>query len=156
MHRSFKRTMNKIHSTRQVLRQCEPLLTRLTSVLTFCHSAWIGSLQYCLTFLPGLVTGRLFDMGIFKWPFALASALLVVATFIIAECTKYWHFLLVQGLLVGLASGILFGPTMGTIGHWFKKRRSTALGIVAIGSSIGGTVLPILFRNLVGRIGYVR
>ncbi|EIN07031.1 MFS general substrate transporter [Punctularia strigosozonata HHB-11173 SS5] len=116
--------------------------------------AWIGSIQYSLTFLPGLVTGRLFDIGYFRVPLAVASALLVMATFLIAECTEYWQFLLCQGLAVGLACGTIFGPTMGVISHWFKRRRSTALGIVAIGSSTGGTVLPIIFRNLVGPIGF--
>lgn len=30
-----------------------------------------------------------------------------------------------------------------------------ALGIIACGSSIGGTVFPIAFRNLVATVGYV-
>ncbi|SJL01421.1 uncharacterized protein ARMOST_04743 [Armillaria ostoyae] len=28
--------------------------------------AWIGSVQYALVFMPGLVTGRMFDIGHFK------------------------------------------------------------------------------------------
>ena len=43
---------------------------------------------------------------------------------------------------------------MSVIAHWFKKRRSTALGINAFASSIGGTVLPVVFRNLLIAIGY--
>ena len=43
---------------------------------------------------------------------------------------------------------------MGIIGHWFKKRRATALGLIAIGSSTGGTIFPIVFSNLVNKIGY--
>ncbi|KAL0065432.1 hypothetical protein AAF712_007496 [Marasmius tenuissimus] len=115
--------------------------------------AWIGSIQYALIFLPGLLTGRLFDIGIFKIPFAIASAVIVASCFIIAECTKHWHFLLVQGILFGLASGTVFGPSMGVIGHWFKKRRGLALGITSIGSSIGGTVLPIAARRLIDQVG---
>ncbi|KAJ8074988.1 hypothetical protein PM082_019315 [Marasmius tenuissimus] len=116
--------------------------------------AWIGSIQYALIFLPGLLTGRLFDIGIFKIPFAIASAVIVASCFIIAECTKHWHFLLVQGILFGLASGTVFGPSMGVIGHWFKKRRGLALGITSIGSSIGGTVLPIAARRLIDQVGF--
>ncbi|EEB97579.1 hypothetical protein MPER_03072, partial [Moniliophthora perniciosa FA553] len=119
--------------------------------------AWIGSIQvkiYSLVFLPGLVTGRLFDIGIFKIPFAIASAVIVVSCFVIAECTQYWHFLLSQGFALGLASGTVFGPSMGILGHWFKRRRGLALGITATGSSIGGTVLPIAARKLIVQVGF--
>uniref|UniRef100_A0A0W0F6Z1 Major facilitator superfamily (MFS) profile domain-containing protein n=1 Tax=Moniliophthora roreri TaxID=221103 RepID=A0A0W0F6Z1_MONRR len=116
--------------------------------------AWIGSIQYALVFLPGLVTGRLFDIGIFKIPFAIASAIIVASCFVIAECTRYWHFLLCQGFALGLASGMVFGPSMGILGHWFKKRRGLALGVTATGSSIGGTVLPIAARKLIVQVGF--
>lgn len=59
--------------------------------------------QYALIFLPGLLTGRMFDLGIFKVPFAIASVVLVASCFIAAECTKYWHFLLVQGIVLGVS-----------------------------------------------------
>ncbi|EPQ57826.1 MFS general substrate transporter [Gloeophyllum trabeum ATCC 11539] len=116
--------------------------------------AWIGSIQYSLVFLPGLVSGRLFDIGYFRLPFTIASIVLLVACFLTAECTQYWQFLLCQGFAIGLASGVMFGPTQGILAHWFRKKRQTALGICAIGSSIGGTLFPIIFRNLVGKIGF--
>ncbi|KAG7442510.1 MFS general substrate transporter [Guyanagaster necrorhizus] len=116
--------------------------------------AWIGSVQYCLVFLPGILVGRLFDLGYFHTILLSCSALLVLATFLTAECTAYWQFLLCQGFVVGLACGGIFGPAMAVIAHWFKKKRGMALGLVAIGSSIGGTVIPIMARNLIPRIGF--
>ncbi|KZV66521.1 MFS general substrate transporter [Peniophora sp. CONT] len=116
--------------------------------------AWIGSVQSSLVFLPGLVFGRLFDIGYFRIPFLIASSVLIMCTFLVAECTQYWHFMLCQGFTIGLCSGVLFGPTMAIIGHWFKRRRSIALGIVAIGSSVGGTVIPIAFGRLVDEVGF--
>lgn len=44
-------------------------------------------------------------------------------------------------------------PTTATIAHWFKRRRGLAMGMMAVGSSIGGTVIPIAARNLIPRIG---
>lgn len=82
--------------------------------------AWIGSVQVCvlpamsaiallnvdkqyaLVFIPGLVFGRLFDKGHFKVPLLCASALLVTGTFLIAECTEFWQFMLCQGIAVGV------------------------------------------------------
>jgi len=43
---------------------------------------------------------------------------------------------------------------MCVLAHWFKKRRSTALGIAAFASSIGGIVYPVAFRNLVVAVGF--
>jgi MCP family monocarboxylic acid transporter-like MFS transporter 10 len=117
-------------------------------------SAWIGSLQYALTFMPSLFIGRLFDLGYFRVPMAVASAILVAATFLIAECTEYWHFLLCQGIAIGLCAGIIFGPTISVVSHWFKRRRGMALGIVAVGSSFGGTVFPIAFNRLLPQVGF--
>ncbi|OBZ65726.1 Riboflavin transporter MCH5 [Grifola frondosa] len=116
--------------------------------------AWIGSVQYALVFIPGLVFGRLFDMGHFKLPLFFASCLLVAATFLVAQCTEFWQLILCQGIALGFACGAIFGPVMGTVPHWFKKRLGIALGIMAFGSSIGGTVFPIAIRNLIQDVGF--
>ncbi|KAH9981764.1 MFS general substrate transporter [Russula compacta] len=116
--------------------------------------AWIGSTQYALTFFPALFTGRLFDIGYFRVPIIIASMNLVLCTFLIGECHKYWHFLLCQGFGVGLSTGIIFGPVTSIIAHWFKRRRSTALGVVSFTSSIGSTVFPVAFHNLNVTVGF--
>ncbi|KAI0707812.1 MFS general substrate transporter [Earliella scabrosa] len=116
--------------------------------------AWIGSVQYALVFIPGLVVGRIFDMGYVKLPIGLASALLVAVTFLTAECKEYWQFLLCQGFGCGLASGTIFSIVVGCPAHWFKRKLGAALGIMSLGSSIGGTLFPILVRNLIDRIGF--
>ncbi|KAG7087558.1 hypothetical protein E1B28_013513 [Marasmius oreades] len=116
--------------------------------------AWIGSVQYALVFFPALFTGRMFDLGIFKIPYAIASVVIVASCFVTAECTKYWHFLLCQGIALGIACGMVFGPSLAVLGHWFKKRRGLALGITATGSSIGGAVLPIVARRLIQEVGF--
>ncbi|KAJ3819279.1 major facilitator superfamily domain-containing protein [Lentinula raphanica] len=116
--------------------------------------AWIGSLQICLVFLPGLVSGRLFDLGIFRLPFVAASVLLVTATFLVGQCTQYWHFVLCQGLATGFGVGMVFGPSLSVLGHWFKRKRGAAMGLTTIGSSIGGTALPIAIRKLIPTVGF--
>ncbi|KAJ7117706.1 MFS general substrate transporter [Mycena epipterygia] len=116
--------------------------------------AWIGSVQYSLVFLPGLITGRLFDLGYFKIPYLAASCLLVLSTFLVAQCTQYWHFILCQGLATGLSCGMIFGQTLGVVGHWFKRKRGLALGFSAIGSSIGGTIFPIATHKLIPLVGF--
>jgi MFS transporter, MCT family, solute carrier family 16 (monocarboxylic acid transporters), member 10 len=120
-------------------------------------------------FLPGLVAGRLFDLGYFKVVQFCASLVLVSATVLIGECHAYWQLLLCQGVAIGvrpcrppnsflsdilphqLSCGCIFGPTLSCVSQWFGSRRATALGMVAVGSSIGGTLLPLTFRTLIAR-----
>ncbi|CAE6500879.1 unnamed protein product [Rhizoctonia solani] len=116
--------------------------------------SWIGSIQYALVFFPGLVVGRLFDLGYFRIPQITASVVLVVGTFLTAECKEYWQFLICQGVSVGFASGFLFGPAVAVVSHWFQKRRGLAFGVIASGASIGGTVIPITVRKLIPLIGF--
>ncbi|KAI0641337.1 MFS general substrate transporter [Trametes meyenii] len=111
--------------------------------------AWIGSVQYALVFMPGLAFGRLFDMGYLRLPVFLASALLIVCTFLTAECKEFWQFLLCQGFGIGLASGTVFTAAAGVVPHWFDKKLGLAFACMAGGSSIGGTIFPIILKNLI-------
>ncbi|KAF8194806.1 MFS general substrate transporter [Mycena galopus ATCC 62051] len=116
--------------------------------------SWIGSVQIALTFGVAVWMGRLFDNGWFALPAACASVALVVLTVLTGQCTEFWQFLLCQGFAIGIASGVIFGPTLAIVSHWFKRRRSTALGIVAAGSSVGGLIIPILVQRLIPQIGF--
>ncbi|KAF9001720.1 major facilitator superfamily domain-containing protein [Cyathus striatus] len=116
--------------------------------------AWIGSFQYSLILFPALVFGRLFDLGYFRMVLLASSTILVLSTFLVAECNKYWHFLLCQGFAIGLASSgvVITIPTV--VSHWFLERRGLALGFVAIGSAAGGTVIPIAAKKLLPLVGF--
>jgi MCP family monocarboxylic acid transporter-like MFS transporter 10 len=116
--------------------------------------AWIGSIQYFLVYVPSLFSGRLFDLGYLKIPFGMASTLLVVAVLLLGQCHTYWQVLLCQGVACGLSCGMMFGPSMHVLGHWFKNRIGFALGIAALGPSLGGTIFPILIRKLIPMIGF--
>jgi MCP family monocarboxylic acid transporter-like MFS transporter 10 len=112
-------------------------------------------MQYSLVWIPGLFVGRLFDKGYFCLTFMMANAVLILATFLVAECNAFWQVMLCQGVLTGLASGVMFSPILTILSHWFKKRRGLVFGCSAVGASIGGTVVPILVRTLLPRVGWV-
>jgi nitrate/nitrite transporter NarK len=101
--------------------------------------------------------GRLFDLGYFKIPCFAASCVFVACTFLIAECTQYWQFFLAQGLGMGGSGGIIITPALVVVSHWFSpKRRGFALGITAVGSSVGSTMFPAVAQKLIPLIGFVR
>lgn len=61
--------------------------------------------------MPGLVFGRLFDIGYLRLPVSLASGLLITCTFLTAECTEFWQLLLCQGFGIGVSPSVLTIPS---------------------------------------------
>ncbi|KAJ7647717.1 major facilitator superfamily domain-containing protein [Roridomyces roridus] len=131
-------------------------MDRLCTGSSFFLNAFLSlnAWQYSMVFFPAVISGHYFDRGYFKIPFFIASVVLIAATFLVAQCTTYWQFLLCQGFLVGICCGILFGSMNAVVGHWFKKKRGIATGLLAAGSSVGGTMVPIVVRNLIPRVGF--
>ncbi|KAJ7652944.1 MFS general substrate transporter [Mycena rosella] len=116
--------------------------------------SWIGSIQRCLIFLPGVFVGRIFDIGHFRIPFATGSILIITGTFLIPECKLYWHFILCQGFMIGLGCGLTYSNAGTIITHWWKRRRGLAFGVASSGSAIGGIFFPIVMRQLLHDLGF--
>ena len=47
-----------------------------------------------------------------------------------------------------------FNPSIAVLGHWFRRRRATAIGVALGGSSVGGVVFPILLQRLIPLVGF--
>lgn len=63
-------------------------------------------------------------------------------------CTEYWQFMLAQGLLTGVADGLLIFPAMTSVTQYFDKKRAAAMGVAVAGSSIGAVVFPVALSKL--------
>ena len=61
-----------------------------------------------MLFAPGLLFGRLFDMGHLRLPVFVASTAFVACVFLTAQCTQYWHFVLCQGFGMGVSTKLVF------------------------------------------------
>jgi MFS family permease len=109
--------------------------------------AWIGSLQNSLIFASGAVGGPLFDRygAAVIYP---ASVLYAVAVMLTSLCTQYWQFMLAQGVLTGIADGLLMFPAMSALTHYFDKKRGAAMGLAIAGSSLGGVIFPIALSKM--------
>lgn len=104
--------------------------------------------------LFGVVTGPLFDAGYFRWLVSFGTFMLPFGLMMTSISTKYWHFILAQGICIGLASGCLFVPSVAILPQYFKRRRGLANGLAASGSSIGGVIYPIMFNQLQNKVGF--
>jgi MFS family permease len=116
--------------------------------------SWIGSVQACLMFGVGMVSGRALDRGWFRPTIALGIAIQLVGMFALSMAKTYWQFLLTQGFCTGAGGGIFFVPIMGLCSTYFSARRGMALGIVTSGTATGGLIYPLVVRQLLGKLGF--
>ncbi|KAM5341663.1 hypothetical protein ACJ41O_014694 [Fusarium nematophilum] len=116
--------------------------------------SWIGSIAVFLLFFVGTITGRLVDAGYFRWVFATGILLQIVGVLVTSLCTEYWHFVVAQGVVVGLGSSCIFCPVLAVLSTYFARRRALAMGIAATGSATGGMIFPSLVRQLLPKVGF--
>ncbi|KAI0926615.1 hypothetical protein AcV7_005507 [Taiwanofungus camphoratus] len=112
--------------------------------------SWIGSLQLCLMYAPGVFVGRAFDAGYFHHLEIAGSILYVVCVFMLSltKANQYYQVFLAQAVGMGLGLGMTFLPSLSIVSHHFRRRRALAIGIVSSGSSVGGIVFPIMLNRL--------
>ncbi|KAI9742281.1 MAG: hypothetical protein M1818_004181 [Claussenomyces sp. TS43310] len=106
---------------------------------------WIFSLYAFLAFACGLVIGPVFDKHGPRW-LVLAGS--------VGVSLKYWHFIIVFGVIGGVGTSLLFTPSIAAIGHYFHRRRGNATGIAATGGAVGGVVFPLMLQALIPKIGF--
>ncbi|KAA8642956.1 uncharacterized protein ATNIH1004_009718 [Aspergillus tanneri] len=64
------------------------------------------------------------------------------------------QFILSFSILGGLSSSAVLTPTLGTINHWFLKRRGLATGVATTSGGIGGIVWSAIFGALQDNLGF--
>ena len=116
--------------------------------------AWIGTLQGSLILLVGVFSGPLFDTGYFGFIVVVAGIVLTVALVLLSFSTTYWQIITTQGVLTGIASGLLYVPSIALIPFYFKHNRGLALALATSGGSIGGILYPIVFKRIVAILSF--
>ncbi|KAG1727502.1 major facilitator superfamily domain-containing protein [Suillus lakei] len=105
----------------------------------------------------GLVSGSLHDRGYFYHIMVAGSFLQSFSLFMLSlsKPDQYYQIFLSQGLGMGIASGLIYIPSVAVISHHFRRRRTLVLTFVATGSPLGAIVHPIMLNNLLnGPIGF--
>ncbi|ESZ97359.1 hypothetical protein SBOR_2243 [Sclerotinia borealis F-4128] len=116
--------------------------------------SWIGSIQAFLLLLVGVITGPLFDAGLFRPLLATGTFLVVFGMMMTSISKTYWEVILSQAVCMGIGLGCLFVPSVAIVSTYFSTRKAFATGIAASGSSLGGVIYPIIFHNLQPKIGF--
>ena len=116
-----------------------------------------ASLPYTLTMVGfavgNMVIGRIVDR--FGVTLALICAALAIALgYFLATLSPTIAALSLSQLLVGLGTGVGFGPLMADISHWFLKRRGIAVALVASGNYLSGAIWPTLLAGILAEDGW--
>ena len=93
--------------------------------------------------LGGVATGRITDRFGIVLAVALSICFLGIAYVVAGLSTTLWQFIAVH-FLIGLGTSATFAPLMAEVSHWFERYRGLAVGIVASGNYVGGTIWPPL------------
>ncbi|EXJ81382.1 hypothetical protein A1O3_07673 [Capronia epimyces CBS 606.96] len=109
--------------------------------------AWIGSIQVFFQFSSGVVAGPLFDRHGEKimWFPCVTYTFAIMMT---SLCKEYYQFILAQGILSGISSGLIFTVAVSVPNHYFRRNIGAAVGIIVAGSSLGGVIFPITLNQL--------
>lgn len=77
-----------------------------------------------------------------------ASVCLIFPVMMTSLASRYYEFILAQGVLFGIACGMIFTPVVSIVGQDFTTRRALAMGVVHSGAFVGGTIFPIVLNHL--------
>ncbi|ORY55965.1 major facilitator superfamily domain-containing protein [Leucosporidium creatinivorum] len=110
------------------------------------------ALDYALILLGAMACRR--------WPHLVRkgvwlSLLLYVVSLLVASfATEVWTLILFQGVLAGVAGGLMYAPLLFYISEWFSARRALAGGTIFAGAGLGGFIFPLILNQLLPRIGW--
>lgn len=107
-----------------------------------------------LTLFLGVQVGPLFDRWGPRGLLICGSLASFTSYMLLAQSTKYWHFILCLSLLGGISSAVVTTVSIAVLSHWFYQRRALASGICMAGSSAGGAIIPLVLRTLFSRYGW--
>jgi MFS family permease len=99
--------------------------------------------------------GSLVDRRSVRQLMLLAVAALALGLAALGQTRSLWQVWLVFGTLLPLAN-VLLGQltTSALITRWFVRLRGRAMGIAAVGTSLGGFTVPVLLTWLIGQYGW--
>lgn len=116
--------------------------------------SWIGSIQGFMVIGTTIVFGRIVDAGYTRLTLLLGTFLLTFGLMMTSLGYEFYQILLAQGFCVGIGCSCMFVAAVANVSAYFHKKRASALGVVASGSSFGGIIYPIMVRKLIPQVGF--
>ena len=101
------------------------------------------------------VAGILVDRMSVRWIMTAGTLLYALGLYGLANCTSIWQYVVLFGLTMAAANAFCSALTSSAvISRWFTRRRGMALGIAAVGTSVGGVIIPASISFWLGAYGW--
>lgn len=112
------------------------------------------SLEGFCFFAGGLFAGAAHDAYGPRWLLLVGTLLHVFGLMMASLSTRYYQFILAQGLCSPIGAAMVFYPALASVVTWFLHERAAAIGLAATGSGVGGTLFPSVAREMMEDVGY--
>ncbi|KAJ3496397.1 hypothetical protein NLG97_g2686 [Lecanicillium saksenae] len=116
--------------------------------------SWIPSLQVFFMMGMGPLVGILYDRFGPRYLLLGGTILHVFGLLMLSISKTYAQILLSQGVCSAIGVSAILQPSLNVIPGWFDRRRGTAFGILATGSSVGGVIFSLVVNRLSARLGF--
>jgi MFS family permease len=117
-------------------------------------TAFMFSITTAWYFGLGLVSGKAADRFGPRPVLIVAAVVLCVALVLTSRVPSIWLGYLTYGVGVGIAVACAYVPMVATVGGWFLRRRTAALGVAVAGIGVGTLVVAPLSERLIDGHGW--
>ncbi len=101
------------------------------------------------------LAGVLFDRWPMRWIMSAGLGLFALGLWAVAQSQTIGQYVLCFGLTMAVGNTLVGSPACQTVlARWFTKSRGRAMGISAIGTSLGGIAVPALVVVLLDSYGW--
>ncbi|KAM3725687.1 Monocarboxylate transporter [Dirofilaria immitis] len=114
----------------------------------------IGSLLIGCYLLIGPIAGGLVNKYGARMVVITGSFIAGLSFLVSIVCSNIYMFMIFYGFLGGAGFGLIYLPSIVTVGYYFEKKRSIATGIAVAGSGVGTFVLPPLCIIIMNQFGW--
>lgn len=107
-----------------------------------------------LYFGLGVVTGRVSDRIGPRKVLLFGAVAMVAGLLLTSRVQSLWVGYLTYGLGVGIGVACAYVPMVATVGLWFERRRTAAMGVAVAGIGVGTLVAAPTVEALIDRFGW--
>lgn len=116
--------------------------------------SWVFSIYMCLPFFLGAFIGPIFDSRGATTLLIASTVLLFGGSMAVSFSNSIVAFIFSLSICMGVAHALAITPLISLVSHWFLLNRGKALGMATLGGSVGGTIWPLILRELYGSVGF--
>lgn len=131
-------------------------LTVFTETFGVSHAeaSFVHSLLPAVTLACGPLASVLTNKFGCRLTTIIGSLIAFFGFFLSCFVKRFFYLYFTIGIIVGFGFGLIYVPAIVSVGYYFEKKRSLAIGIAVCGSGIGTFILSPINRILVENYSY--